>query len=123
MERSLDSFANSENCRQRCVLPLPASAFDVMHDVSSVKVSRCVKRRLAIRSKVAHIAQDSATALNEIFSGEHRPASFADGGVTAAQRVCVRSLASDARALGAPPTNLSRQGALEELLARKSYGD
>ena len=124
MERSLRSFANSENLRQRCVLPLPASAFEPLHDFSRAKVSRSVKRRLAVRSKVAHIAQDSATALNEIFAGEHRPANLTDcGEVSAAQRMCARSLAADARALGAPPTDLSRQGALEELLARKSYGD
>ena len=118
------AVASPPEDRQRCVLPIPDAALDFARDSAGKKggVCRAVRRRREKGSHIDAVTKDTIQALNGLYDNSGKVLS--GGGAhspTLAQLTAVDQLRDHAAWLGAPPVELSRQGALRELLAKTAY--
>ena len=104
--------------RQRDIFPLPLSLFDNSDDPSG-SVCRSVRRRALRRNHALEVARKSALALNQLYGGEG--GSLPASGHSDAQCAVGHNLRRAALDLGAPPDDLSPQGALSALLGARGY--
>ena len=104
--------------RQRDIFPLPLSLFDNSDDPSG-SVCRSVRRRALRRNHALEVARKSALALNQLYGGEG--GSLPASGHSDAQCAVAHNLRRAALDLGAPPDDLTPQGALSALLGARGY--
>ena len=85
---------------------------------------RSTLRRLHRRDHSLGLAQEVATALNELHSGVYAPGGDSSrqiGLPSLAQRRALDNIVQSAVSFRAPPSDMIRQGALRELLAKHGY--
>eukprot|EP00971_Amphidinium_carterae_P152973 3032700-Amphidinium_carterae.1 len=104
--------------RQRDVLPLPASSFEipVLKDAS---LSHSVRQRLSKVRRAAVMSREVALALNEIHDG--KSPSWSHCPPNATQRSACDHIGQCVRAMGEPPEDLHGPEALRALWAKAGY--
>ena len=102
---------------RRDLFPLPAVG--QQNGTAKHHLCRTTLRRLQRRGRSFELAQEMATTLNELYAGPNAAAQCSSSSL--AQRTVVDRLVDAATRFGGPPSDLTRQGALEELLAKQGY--
>ena len=92
---------------------------DVKPNGNFKNLSRSVQRRVQQSCHKVNVTRDAISALNDMYA--HRDDWVAARPATKAQKVAVEQLKRFAEWLGSPPSDLTRQGALRELLAKTGY--
>ena len=104
------------------MLPIPLSTLetlDVKPNGRFKSLSRSVQRRVQQSCHKANVTRDAISALNKMY--RHRDNWVADRPATKSQKVALEQLECFTEWLGSPPSDLTRQGALRELLAKTGY--
>ena len=114
--------------RQRDIFPLPLLTVDALGESEFASLGRKDQRRFSARGKIARMANEAITALNELYFGAGKcpPLEEVRGPSTlpTCQREAVMNIINSVKLAGAQPAEANTQGALEMLrVARSAYCD